>query len=115
MKNAIKGALLSGLGFPGAGHLVLKHYKMGIALILVAGASLTLIVVKAVEQAFTTLDKVQAGLVAPDISVLANAAILDTASDPVINIATLFLVLCWIIGIVDAYVLGRRKDRDNPR
>ena len=112
MKKAMKGALLSGLVFPGAGHLFLKRYKMGIALMAIAIVSMTLIVAKAVQQAFITLEKVQAGVGTPDINALANATTQATAADPVSNIATFFLIICWCVGIVDAYVLGRRKDRE---
>lgn len=32
MNNSLKGALLSGVVFPGLGQIILKHYKRGIAL-----------------------------------------------------------------------------------
>ena len=55
MNNALKGALLSGLVFPGLGQVNLKHYKRGIALMLIVSISLLVIVVKAVLQALTIL------------------------------------------------------------
>ena len=41
MKNSLKGALLSGLVFPGLGQVVLKHYKRGFALMLTVSVSYT--------------------------------------------------------------------------
>ena len=59
MKNSIKGALLSGVVFPGLGQVILKQYKRGIALMLIALVNMLLIIVKAVQQAFIILNKIE--------------------------------------------------------
>jgi hypothetical protein len=56
MNNSLKGALLSGLAFPGVGQIFLKRYKRGIALIITASVSLLVFVVKAMQHAHTILE-----------------------------------------------------------
>ena len=40
MNNSLKGALLSGLVFPGLGQIILKHHTRGIAFIIIVSVSL---------------------------------------------------------------------------
>jgi len=112
MKNSMKAALLSGLVFPGLGQIVLKHYKRGIALTLAVLLSLLVVVVKALRQAFIILEKIEAEGRAIDMSTISSAvAKASTTSDNfVYNFVLLLIILLWIIGIVDAYRLGRKKD-----
>ena len=112
MSNSLKAALLSGLVFPGLGHIILKHRKRGITLMLAVSASLLVIVVKAVQQALTILEKIESDGGPIDMSMISNAATQSfTSSDSLIfNFALLFIILCWFIGIVDAYRIGKRKD-----
>jgi hypothetical protein len=112
MKKALKGALLSGLVFPGLGQVNLKHYKRGIVLMLIVSLSLLVIVVKAVLQAFTILEKIELEGRAIDMSTILNATTqASTTSDSLLYYFLLLLIiLCWIIGIVDAYRIGKKKD-----
>jgi hypothetical protein len=112
MKNALKGALLSGLVFPGLGQVNLKHYKRGIALMLIVSVSLLVIVVKAVLQAFTILEKIELEGRAIEMSTILNATTqASTTSDSLLyNFLLLLIILCWIIGIVDAYRIGKKRD-----
>jgi hypothetical protein len=112
MSKALKGALLSGLVFPGFGQVILKHYKRGVILMLTVLASLSVVVAKAVQQALAILDQIKSegGVISMStISKAANQA--STTSDSrMINLVLVFIVLCWIIGIVDAYRIGKRGD-----
>jgi hypothetical protein len=112
MKNALKGALLSGLVFPGLGQVTLKHYKRGIALMLTVSLSLLVIVVKAVLQAFTILEKIELEGGVIEMSTILNATTqASTTSDSLLyNFLLLLIVLCWILGIVDAYRIGKKRD-----
>ena len=112
MNKSLKGALLSGLVFPGVGQVVLKHYKRGLAIMLAVLVSLSVIVVKAVQLALAILEK---------IDLEGGAINIDTISDTVTQVSTnsgdltlnffLFLIIaCWIIGTVDAYRIGGKKD-----
>ena len=112
MSNALKGALLSGLVFPGLGQVNLRHYKRGIVLMLIVSVSLLVIVVKAVLLAFTILEKIDLEGRAIDMSAILNATTqATTTSDSLLYNFLLFLIiLCWIIGIVDAYRIGKKRD-----
>jgi len=112
MNNALKGALLSGLVFPGLGQVNLKHYKRGIALMLIVSISLLVIVVKAVLQALTILEKIESEGRAIDMSTILNATTqASTTSDSLLyKFVLLLIILCWIIGIVDAYRIGKKRD-----
>ena len=104
MKNSIKGALLSGVVFPGLGQVILKHYKSGIALMLIVSVNMLLIIVKAVQHALAILEKIESEGGAIDISTISKAATQasTTSGSLIFKIALLLIILCWIIGVVDA-------------
>jgi len=112
MNNSLKGALLSGVVFPGLGQVILKHYKRGAVLMLAVSASLLVIVIKAVQQAFAILEKIESEGGAIDISTILKAATQASTSfgSLTFKIAMLSIILCWIIGVVDAYRIGKKKD-----
>ena len=112
MTKALKGALLSGLVLPGLGQVMLKHYKRGIALMLIVLGALIVIVAQATQQALTLLERIEAEGGVINSSTISNAATqASTASDTTLfNIALFLIISCWIIGIVDAYRLGKKKD-----
>jgi len=103
---------LSGLVFPGLGQIVLRHYKRGIALAVIALLSLSVIVLKALRQAFAILETIEAQGLVIDMSTISSAAAeASTEFDTLVyNLVLLLIILVWFIGIVDAYRLGRRKD-----
>lgn len=113
MKKAVKGALWSGLIWPGLGQIALKRYKRGIALALGTTVILAAIVVKAARLALVVVDKMvqQGGPL--DGAAVYNAAVQATAGNGAgsFNWLALLLVACWIVGIVDAYLIGKAMDR----
>lgn len=111
MRKSLKGALLSGLVFPGYGQFVLKHYICGIALMFIGFACLVVIGVKVLQQTFIVLEMIEYGSGEIDMSKILNAVnLVDTTSGDVIyKFASLLLLFCWIIGIIDAYRIGRKK------
>jgi hypothetical protein len=112
MNHSAKAAFLSGAIFPGLGQVFLKHYVRGIALMLVVSASLVVLVKKAVEQALAILEKVQWEGGSIDMITISNAATqASTSSDShTFNFLLFLIVFCWLIGIVDAYRIGKKKD-----
>jgi len=112
MKKSIKGALLSGLVFPGAGQIVLKHYKSGIAFMLTTLACLVLIIMKTVQQTLIIVEKIGSIEGVIDMSTISNAAVQGTTTydSLIFNLALLIISLCWIISIVDAYNTGKKMD-----
>jgi len=112
MKSAIKGALLSGLVFPGLGQLVLRQYRRGAVIMLAVLISLSVIVVEIVQQALDILEKIELQGDAIDITAISNAAAQESARSGgvTVNILMIFVVVCWVAGTVDAYRIGKKKD-----
>ena len=117
MRKSLKGALLSGLVFPGYGQFVMKHYIRGIVLMLTCLTGLVVIGVKVRQQIFIVLEKIEYVDGAIDMSEVINAVNLaGTASGDVIyRFASILLLFCWIIGIIDAYRIGWRKDLEEQQ
>lgn len=117
MRKSLKGALLSGLVFPGYGQFVLKHYIRGIAFMLIGLACLVVIGVKVLQQALIVLEKIEYGDGAIDMSEILNAVNLvgTTSSDGISKFTSLLLLLCWIIGVIDAYRTGRKKELEEQQ
>ena len=114
MKNAMKGALLSGLVLPGLGQVVLKSYKRGIALMLGVFAAFFVIVAKGVQQALAILEKVTSEGGPVDMESVSNAAnqAITAADSLAFNLAFLLIAICWVVGMVDAYYTGKKKDME---
>ncbi|MFO7558278.1 MAG: hypothetical protein R6X10_05565 [Desulfobacterales bacterium] len=112
MNKALRGALLSGLVFPGLGQIMLRKYRRGIALMLAVIISLFVIMVKATQQAVTILEKMDLKDGNMDFSTVSNAAgnALSTSDSFMFNLGLTLILLCWIIGTVDAYRIGRKRD-----
>ncbi len=117
MRKSLKGALLSGLVFPGYGQFVMKYYIRGIALMFICLTGLVVIGMKVRQQIFLVLEKIEYGDGAIDMSQILDAVdLVGTSSDDLIyRFASLLLLFCWIIGIIDAYRIGWRKDLEEQQ
>jgi len=117
MSNALKGALWSGIIFPGLGQVILKHYTRGIVLMFTVFASMTVIVLKAVQHAFAILEKIELEGGVIDIQTITDAATQasSTSGSLIYNLGVLMIVSCWIFGIVDAYRIGKKKDLEGNK
>ncbi len=105
MKKSVKAALWSGLVFPGTGHFILKSYQRGLIVFVPAMISMGLYLDGRYEQVKFVWDKLESGAIPPDpISI---AALLDSVPQtPVADVAFWVFMLCWVLGMVDAYRLG---------
>ena len=106
MRQSVKGALLSGLVLPGLGQLVLKAYVRGAVLIAAVLACLYVVVS---EVARITAEVLQGGTI-PDSQALA-AQVNASPGAALANAASLLLLALWIGAVIDAFVLGRKLDR----
>jgi TM2 domain-containing membrane protein YozV len=113
LKNSLKGALLSGLIFPGLGQMVLKRYRRGVVLMLAVIAALTVMIMTAVQQAYAVLENIEASGVTPDSDSIRQAAEQAAAASDsrIIPAMALVIMVCWVGGIIDAYLIGRQQDR----
>ncbi|MDD5476120.1 MAG: hypothetical protein PHU03_06360 [Syntrophales bacterium] len=115
MKASTKGALLSAFVFPGVGQVSLRFYFRGAVLILVTLAALVFVVVTATRTALTALYSIQAQGGAVDLdrmSLEASKAVADLSS-PAVKAALLVIIFCWLIAVIDAWLLGKRKERES--
>jgi TM2 domain-containing membrane protein YozV len=112
MNNSLKGALFSGLVFPGLGQVVLKHYKRGIVLMFTVFAILMVIVIKAVQDALTVLEMIELEGGVVDMQTITDAATqaASTFDSGIYNLGFWLVVICWIFGILDAYKIGKKMD-----
>lgn len=78
-------------------------------------AGMVVIGLKAVQHAFTILEKIEMAGGVIDIKTVTDAAAqASSTSDSVIyNLGLLLIVLCWVFGIVDAYIIGKKKDLED--
>ena len=112
MTRSIKAALLSGLVFPGIGHMVLKQYLRGSILILFTLISLSVIVTVAVRRALSIISinggeiPVESGAITELVS---NS--ISSADNLVVNISLLVVGACWVVSIIDSYRLGITKGK----
>jgi len=116
MQKSTLGLLLSGMVFPGLGHLVLKAYKRGITLIIITISCLIAIMMTALKHASEIIQKIQleGGVIDLDsVNQLANQAV-SAADQLTYNISYFILICCWLVGVIDGYRVGKKKDSQIP-
>lgn len=115
MSRSTTAVLLSALVLPGAGHLYLKHYPRGLALIAISLACLWIFVDRAMQQASIVLDQVASEGGAVDVGQLSDLVTQTSngAGSLVVTAASLVLAGCWVIGVVDAYRIARNQQNRN--
>jgi len=113
MKRSSRAALLSGLIFPGIGHIVLKQYLRGSVLMLFALVALSVIVTRIYQRALTIVDRINSGDIPVDTGAIAEmVSNSSSGADSFIeNIAVIVMGACWLIGVIDAYRLGVAQEK----
>ena len=116
MKKSTKAALLSALVIPGAGHIYLKKYFPGAALIGVTCAGLYYLISGAVAQASQILAQIQSSAIPPDIATITDLVTKSSSNSQgqLMSNITVIITLCWIGGIIDAYRLGIKTEKAEP-
>jgi len=114
MKTSTKAVLLSAFVFPGAGHLLLSKYKSAAILMSVSFAGLYYLISNAVDRAVQISEEIRSGDVPLDVGAITELVSKQaTGSEAqLINLATAAVVMCWLVGIVDSYKVGRARDRE---
>ena len=113
MTRSTKAALLSGLVFPGIGHMVLKKYLRGSALIISALIASSIIVTVVIQRALTIVDRINSGDIPVETGAFAEMVSNSTngADSLIENISVVVLGACWLIGIIDSYRLGIAQEK----
>ena len=116
MKISTKAALLSGLVFPGIGHMYLKRYVHGVILSLGAASAIYFIVSVVVTTALEVSEKIQGGNVPLDMGAITDLVSQQlSGAERSMNIATIGLVVFWVIGVADSYRQGRVIEKSEER
>ncbi len=112
MNRSTKAALLSGLVFPGIGHMYLKRYAHGVILSVGAASAAYYIVSVAVKAALEVAEKIQSNGAPLDMGAITELVSLQSSgNEQSTNIAMIALVGCWIVGITDSYRQGRAQEK----
>jgi hypothetical protein len=112
VKRSTKAALLSGLVFPGIGHLYLKRWTVGILLFGIAAAASWYIGAVVMDTASAIAEKIQSGTVTPDVATITRlVAEQSSGTEQATNLARIVWLACWVIGIVGSYWQGRAQDQ----
>ncbi len=114
MRRSTKAALLSGLVFPGIGHMVLKQYLRGSALIISALIASSVIVTAVIQRVLTIIvDRINSGEIPVEAGAIAEIISNSTngAGSLIENISVIVLGACWLIGIIDSYRLGIAQEK----
>jgi hypothetical protein len=113
MKKSSKAALLSGLIFPGIGHMVLNQYLRGSILMFSALAAFSVVVTRVFQRALTIVDRINSGDVPVEAGAIAELVSKSTsgADSFIENTAVIVLGVCWLIGIIDSYRLGVAQEK----
>ena len=121
MNSATKAALYNALLFPGWGHIYLKKYKRGIAIIVtilagmlsicwsIAQVALTILRTKPFKKGTVDINTVF-NLAADTIKAIAEQRV---ATPNYILLILLFIIILWIFSIIDAYRIGKKQRQLN--
>jgi len=93
--------------------MVLKQYLRGSILMLATLIALSVIVTKAIKQAFAIVDKINSGEIPLEAGAITELVSKSTggAEGSILNIAALVVGACWLIGIIDSYRLGINQEK----
>jgi hypothetical protein len=115
MRQSLKAALFSAFVLPGSGHFLLKKHVQGALLSGVTFLCIWALLSTALEKAQEISLKIQSGEIPLDISRITDEVTKQTTGGgtQLADIATYLLVICWIVGIVDSFRVGRLLDKDD--
>lgn len=109
MKKSFKAAFLSAVLGPGAGHFYLRRYRRGVILMMSTLSGLVVIATRAVRQAQVIFEKVgpESGTMNFD-EIAALVSQTSSKTDILLsNGATLLVLVLWMVGVADAYRIGK--------
>ena len=112
MKRSTKAALISGLVFPGLGHIFLRRYVVGLVLFCLAGGSIYIIAKTVIDTALDVAGEIESGSMAIDLSSISQlVAQRSQQAEQSTNGAAWVLMASWVIGIIDSYRVGPVQER----
>lgn len=116
MKPSIsKAILLSALVIPGAGQLYLKRFRTGIVLLTVTLVCFFYILAVAMNAATSALQQIQLQGDMVDMSQITKITSdsVQHATTGGYSLSISLIVICWLYGIVDAYLAASKARREH--
>ena len=110
MRISTRAALLSAFVCPGAGQVYLKRHAVGAVLLLVSAIALAALLVPAVAAANAIAERILSGELAADAGLLGEVRTASAEASASAMPATVALLVAWVVGIVHAWHVGRRRD-----
>jgi hypothetical protein len=113
MRLSLKAALFSAFVLPGSGHFLLRKHVQGALLSGVTFLCIWALLSTALEKAQEISLKIQSGEIPLDITRITDEVTKQTAGGgtQLTDIATYLLGICWLVGIVDSFRVGRLLDK----
>jgi len=113
MSQSLKAALFSAFIFPGSGQFLLKKHIRGALLASVSILCVWVLLSTALDKAQEISRKIESGEIPLDIARITEEVTRLAAGSGAqqAEIATYVLLICWLVGIVDAYWVGRTQDK----
>ncbi|WP_166425641.1 hypothetical protein [Paraglaciecola sp. 20A4] len=109
MRASIKAALLTGLVYPGAGHLYLKKSAIGISFLCAFSVPLYLIISEIMTKTMGIVEQIGNGEIPLDVTAISASLSSVTAMNPhELNIKIYALITIWLIAIVDSFRIGNK-------
>jgi hypothetical protein len=112
LSKATRAVLLAALVFPGAGHFFLKRKTMAWILVFTSSACLYPLIISAVVTANSISDKIMRGKIPLDVEQISTAVSIELATEGgiILSMASWTLLVCWLIGILDAYRIAKLSE-----
>ena len=114
MKASTKGAILSGLGFPGVGQIMLGRKWEGIAFIIVTTGAILAIVYSAVQRIPLILEKLipemERGTLTLTMIFKETHKITAMGGTALEQISLWLIIICWVLSLVHAYLVGKKME-----
>jgi hypothetical protein len=115
MSKSLKAALLSALVFPGIGHFWLKKPLQGSLLSGISIICLYFLLTAVVDIAQRLSVQIQSGEVPLDVTKITELVSQQLAGNDgqLVNIPSLLLVICWVVGVIDSFRVGWSQGKTN--
>jgi len=110
MHKSTKAALISAFIFPGFGHFYVKNKLRGAVFVLFAVACLYVLMTYVLNIANEISERILSGQISLELSGLIAeiTSQLNTSTGNFPNIASFLLLSCWVIAIIDSFIIGRK-------
>ena len=114
MDNSKKAALLSAFAYPGVGQIVIGHKVRGWLLVFISSILMILFFQEIVSQTYQLMDELQKnGTILSLFNISSITSQITNSIDySSMNKLISLIILAWLISVVDAYILGRKKDKN---